>query len=157
MKLEIIMLMGKDGFFELVEDNGNGSSEDEISFARTPIRYEQSTGQLVISSTSGALVEAREWSIKALAFSGGSEPTATLGGHSLTLRAERVESTVTVHLGKASSNEGIVVSFGADPTLARNPAADIIKRVLEDAQISFATKLDILYIQPSLPAAAFRV
>lgn len=31
-KLEIIMLLSKDGFFELVEDNGKGSSKDEISF-----------------------------------------------------------------------------------------------------------------------------
>lgn len=86
--LEVLLVVGKDGAFNLIEDDGTGhlvddggfsmideagveSTEDTVSFSHTPITYKQATGVITIGPTSPpsshAIPKDRKWKIRLLA------------------------------------------------------------------------------------------
>lgn len=86
--LEVLLVVGKDGSFTLVEDDGTGtqvddggfaivddsgveaSAENNVKFVTTPITYKQSTGVLQIgpaSANDGTVPKERSWKVRLLA------------------------------------------------------------------------------------------
>jgi alpha-glucosidase (family GH31 glycosyl hydrolase) len=51
--LEVLIVVGADGEFELAEGDGTGSLVDDIKRSRTPIRYNQAKGTVKIGPTHG--------------------------------------------------------------------------------------------------------
>ena len=65
--IEIWLVVGADGSFDLVEDDGSGATISDVEFATTPIRYSHGDGVLTIGPCTGTLLEARSYSVRLLA------------------------------------------------------------------------------------------
>ncbi|KAH7378501.1 glycosyl hydrolases family 31-domain-containing protein [Phaeosphaeria sp. MPI-PUGE-AT-0046c] len=74
--LEVLLVVGADGSFNLLEDDGSGthesSDENNVSFVSTPIVYKQSTGVLKIGPAGphndhDVVPKKRDWKIRLLA------------------------------------------------------------------------------------------
>ena len=78
-RLEVLVAPGADGAFALVEDDGTGTTPDEIPTARTPLVWRQADGELVIGPAEdphGVLPARREWTVRVL----GTDVAETVSG-----------------------------------------------------------------------------
>jgi hypothetical protein len=153
--LELLVVVGDDGTFDLIEDDGSGDGLDPETIARTPIRFEQAGGRLRVGPVEGALAAvppARSWTLTFpaadLARDRG-EITATVDGVPLpvdtTHSATRTSATVTgVPAGSA-----LVIEIGPEPSLAQNDVPARLFAFLDAAQIEFTVKTQILRIATS--------
>ena len=67
-------MIGEDGSFELIEDDGSGTGEDRQRWASTPLSYQQAGGVLRIGPASGnaeCLPTRRSWTVTFPAYGGG--------------------------------------------------------------------------------------
>jgi alpha-glucosidase (family GH31 glycosyl hydrolase) len=147
--IELIVVVGSDGKFELLEDDGKGQSVDQIKFRRTPISFHQETGELIISATTGddEASHNREWNILFVGYKRNeriqvSITTSTMGCG--------IESRVTHPDGNPRGLFLKLGSFASDVTinvrLEKNPALDVqapapqIIKFLRDAQMNMDQK-----------------
>ncbi len=122
--LEIWIVPGADGAFELIEDEGTGSGLDESGVARTPISY--SDGEVRIGPVSRAidgLPENRSWTVTLL---GATAVAHGEHGSSWTMTDAPVGTAATLRL--------------LDLQLTENDVITRIFDLLDAAQISFADK-----------------
>jgi hypothetical protein len=113
--IEILLFPGKDGQFDLVEDDGSGAEVSDVKLSKTPIRYSQSEGTLTIGPSTNALLKKRSYSIRILAGSA-SDCTIKVDGSSVTpsesasdvidIGTQSTGATITVTLSKIESKEG---------------------------------------------------
>jgi hypothetical protein len=152
--LEILLAVGADGSFTLIEDDGTGSQVDDggfrmideegleasadktVHFSYTPITYKQSTGVLKIGPTSPsnpAIPKNRTWKIRLLAHtvSKNTEIRIVSMSPSTKRNAKPVsfttsyESTGTViTLGSIPTDNSIIMELG--PTSSNGPQLDVI-------------------------------
>jgi hypothetical protein len=144
--VEITLVVGADGAFELLEDSGEGDEIEQIIFARTAIKFDQAEGTLTIGPTAHPLVATREWSVRLPAF----RPTPTQGmtayaGDSpLTPRAEVRANETRIHLGPIPAGEEIIVDLGRNPALLHNDVKSLVQAVLDPMQVEYNIKLAAL-------------
>src|SRR3954470_2490894 len=65
-RVELLVGVGEDGEFTLVEDDGTGATPDDIPTARTKITWRQDAGELEIAAADdphGVLPETRSWTV----------------------------------------------------------------------------------------------
>jgi Domain of unknown function (DUF5110) len=65
-RLELLVAPGADGEFTLIEDDGTGTTPDDIPTARTTIRWRQETGELEIGAADdphGVAPRRRTWTV----------------------------------------------------------------------------------------------
>jgi alpha-glucosidase (family GH31 glycosyl hydrolase) len=65
-RLEVLVAPGADGEFTLIEDDGTGTTAEDIPTARTTITWRQETGELTIGAADdprGVLPRARTWTV----------------------------------------------------------------------------------------------
>lgn len=128
--LEIILVIGADGAYDLVEDDGKGMDLDSVKLATTPIRYDQASGTLTIGPTEYPLLEKRTYTVRVV---------------SAHIDAKGFECTrdgqcTLIDLGTQKSSERVTVSFGSDPHLDKiDPLPTIFER-LTNAQMELLTK-----------------
>jgi alpha-glucosidase (family GH31 glycosyl hydrolase) len=143
--LEILLVVGADGQFELVEDAGVGASIRDIEFSRTPIKYTHSTGTLTIGPTSNPLVPMRKWSVRLLAYTPSAEIRGTRDSQSLKPRSESTPTGTLVEVGTVPGFESIKLELGtAEPQLDKTGTQDAIFKVLDDGQMS-TRKKDVIW------------
>jgi alpha-glucosidase (family GH31 glycosyl hydrolase) len=90
--LEVLVVVGADGAFELIEDDGTGSGLDPATVARTPIGFDQHEGCVTVGPSSGALgclPERRTWRVTFLGLTPGANPTVTVDGTAVDARARQ--------------------------------------------------------------------
>ena len=141
--LEISLVVGADGSFELVEDAGIGAAAEDIEFSKTPIQYTHATGTLTIGPTSNPLVPMRKWSVRLLSFTAaeGSKITATRDGQPMKARSESTENGTLVEVGTVPGFETIKLSLGTDrPALDKTAVKKAVFTVLDDGQIQTDAK-----------------
>lgn len=136
--IEILLVVGADGKFDLVEDDGSGADYDDVKFSTTPIRYSQANGTLNIGPTEGEkLLENRSYSVRLLAASP-SDTTLEVDGSVIIPPPSDEEGLI--HLGSHSTSSTITLSLGADMQLAkRDPKPHIFER-LSKAQMGIDEK-----------------
>ncbi|KAF2836148.1 glycoside hydrolase family 31 protein [Patellaria atrata CBS 101060] len=64
--IHLIVVVGQDGSFELLEDEGTGADAHEAEFARTPIKWEQASGKLTIGPVvddNNVIPYERKWTV----------------------------------------------------------------------------------------------
>ena len=144
--LEVLVVPGSDGGFEMIEDDGAGSGLDPDTVARTAMAYDQRTGTVTIGPVAGnpEVVPAhRTW-------------TVTFLGR----RADRVQvrvdgEEVTVPLNRAGSRIRVTVDVPAtarltvtllDPTPVGAAVGDRLFAVLDRAQIGYELKQQVLEV-----------
>ena len=141
-KMEILLVVGADGQFELVEDDGSGASVDQIAFSRTLIKYTQADGKLTIGADGKPLVAQRDWSIRLLAYTPNFDQVkVTSGGKSINIAwsndyAPSDPNGWLLELGKLDSTKEIAVHLGAkSPQLDIAPLKSAAFIVIDAAQI----------------------
>jgi alpha-glucosidase (family GH31 glycosyl hydrolase) len=100
--IEILLFPGKDGHFDLVEDDGTGAEISQIKLSRTPIKYSQAEGKLTIGPTSNPLLKERSYTVRIL---GGSAKNVEINGSS------KSADKGVIDIGKQSTSEAIEVKF----------------------------------------------
>jgi alpha-glucosidase (family GH31 glycosyl hydrolase) len=153
--LEILVVIGADGSFEMIEDDGTGSGLDEESVARTPISFDQASGSVTVGPTTGAtgcLPGLRSWRITFV----GTDPDVPADQMSVAVDDASGTGTTAMESGRISvtvddvaPTSALRVSVGAEPAPEPNDVAGRIFTLLDRAQIEFEAKKDIYALATS--------
>ncbi|HEY0167290.1 MAG TPA: TIM-barrel domain-containing protein [Jatrophihabitans sp.] len=145
--LEVLLVVGEDGSFELVEDDGLGPGDDRRRWASTPLSFDQATGVLRIgpvSGNAGCLPARRGWTVTLLAYDGGAaEPRASVDGAAVPVTVRRDGRRMSVRVAEAPVSSTVRVSLGARPALAPNDVEDRLFALLHRAQLSYELKTQV--------------
>jgi alpha-glucosidase (family GH31 glycosyl hydrolase) len=144
--LELMVVVGVDGTFELLEDDGTGQLVDQNKFRRTPISFHQESKELIIGPTSGEdqASHIREWSVQFMGYQRHEKAqvsiTTSLGNESRTVELEGNGRSLAVELGSFASNVKITVRLEKDPVLDVQETAPQIVKFLRNAQMNMDLK-----------------
>ena len=144
-RLEVLVVVGTDGTFTLLEDDGT-----DTGVARTAFTFDQADGALVISPPSGAvacLPATRSWTVTFVSFDG--SPAASVNGLPVDGHLVRGDHNVSVTVDDVPIDARLDVRVGADPRLASNDVAGRLFALLDRAQISYAVKSRVLEVATS--------
>ncbi|KAK9236533.1 glycosyl hydrolases family 31-domain-containing protein [Lipomyces kononenkoae] len=145
--LEVIIVVGADGTFELLEDDDTGAVVDDVRFSRTPIVFSQQSGIIRIGPTSPVIPEApitREWTLKFPALPKPKDVRLLIDGEERVAETKYIDSYGTVvQLGPIPLGAECTVNIGTEPELVPPEPATRIYPILNDAQISFDLKLSL--------------
>ncbi|KAF2733526.1 hypothetical protein EJ04DRAFT_513169 [Polyplosphaeria fusca] len=144
--LEVIIVVGADGSFNLIEDDGSGThvetgdfaivdedgveaaSDNNARFSYTPITYKQSTGVIKIGPTSpddASIPKNRDWKIRLISYTPAPDLrcvcTSAKKAKPLSFRTEAVDNGTLIHIGSVPSNNSIIVELGTS-----GPRLDIL-------------------------------
>jgi len=147
--LEIIVTVGVDAEFTLVEDDGTGEDVDHINFCRTPLKYVQETGQIIIGPTNNPLVQVRDWSVQLPAFPLDhiDQIKVKVGKSSAEFTVKQDSKGITVHITQeVSADDQVTVDLGTDLQMRSNDVLFKIDEFLKRAQIEHDTKFEVLTI-----------
>ncbi|KAJ5288241.1 hypothetical protein N7478_003927 [Penicillium angulare] len=152
--IELLVVVGADGIFELVEDDGNGQYTDLIDFRRTRISFHQHTGELHIGRTSGGDTpsSARQWWIRFLGYAQSEAIQVSVGDESRMINGKDVKNGLLLDLGLQPESAYIIVKLKDYPTMMINhPQVQIID-FLRGAQIKLDLKDEIRrVVEKSVP------
>ncbi len=135
--LEVVVVVGADGHFDLIEDDGTATG----AVARTPIRYDQETGVLIVGPVQGAVdavaavPSERRWT---LSFVGLAEPAATVNGEPASFDGEKLT------VDAVPTSAPLRVDLGPRPRLRENDVTARIFALLDRAQIAYETKAQVM-------------
>ncbi|KAJ9143890.1 Alpha-xylosidase [Pleurostoma richardsiae] len=150
---EIVLVVGADGFFEILEEAEDGSC------SRTPVRFTQASGRLEVGPFPGLGGTARD-------AEGGEDADEVLPDSPLTLNVRllgiKKPRLITIEAGPSApqpqvleeanglliaqvllgrgSGEVITFDLGPHPQLDHNDAAGLIEPIIRDAQIEYRLK-----------------
>ncbi|MCJ1303250.1 hypothetical protein MMC08_006058 [Hypocenomyce scalaris] len=144
-KLEILVVVGADGQFTMLEDDGTGSSVAEVKFKKTPILYTQAKGTLQIGpSQDGSTSAAKyDWSMRFLGMAGSKTPRVLVDDVEESPATKVVSNGLLVELGQIASSAKIIVEFGEHPELEVADPASFILPLLSNAQMEFDLKTKV--------------
>ncbi|KAK9384916.1 hypothetical protein V1515DRAFT_582465 [Lipomyces mesembrius] len=120
--LEVIVVVGRDGSFDIYEDDGNGSGIEDVDFVHTPLSYIQDIGTLSIGpvvTKAKSVVGKRDWTFSFL----------------------MLDSVKIAVEGPATAKLEIVL--GDNAQLAVTDASKHIFRLLNDACMLFDVKQEV--------------
>jgi len=146
--IEVLVVLGADGEFEILEDDGKGSSPDEVNWTKTSIKYSHNDGTLTIGPSSSAFstVKEREWTIRFLGLSEVYDIIVSVGTEQKKVEPVKEKNGVVIHIGKVAADTKVTVSLGKTPELSHNDVGAFVRSILSDAQIQFRLKEDIWQI-----------
>jgi len=154
--LDLLVVVGSDGDFELVEDDGTATG----SVARTRIRFDQAGGSLVVEPVrdpGGAGPRSRSWTVTFPALEPDIVPVASVDSlpHEAQPRHDRTRVSITVEDVPTTST--VRVELGRAPRLRGNDVHDRLFALLDGAQIEYATKTRVMATATSDRPLAVRV
>src|SRR4051794_693567 len=150
--LEVLVVVGADGSFELIEDDGSGDGLDPSTIVRTPIRFEQAGGRLSVGPARGALTavpSARSWTLTFLAVADLAEIIATVDDVLAPVQTARTATRTSVTVMDVPAGSELVFDLGAEPRLAPNDVGARLFAFLEAAQIDYTIKTEVQRIATS--------
>jgi len=143
--LEVMVVVGSDGRFELVEDDDTRAGD----LARTPIAFDQATGTLEIGRPRGApdvIPAVRSWTLTFPALSDEVTPAASVDGRPVQARLRRESTRTSVTVEDVPRSACLRMDLGADPQLRDNDVHNRLFRVLDRAQTKYAIKTRVMAI-----------
>lgn len=142
--IELVIVVGKDGHFELLEDDGTAEGLDKAVLAQTPISFTQATGEIKIGPTQNPLVTQRRWSIQLPGFDPAGPASVYSEGRTIPIEFNNDPENghaVIVLDNPLAGDKGVTIKLGtSNPQLRRNETKTRIRQVLERAQIQHDTK-----------------
>lgn len=144
--LEVVVVIGADGKFELLEedeDRSNASTDKPVAWRRTPISFTQSTGTITIHpSGEGKAPKARDWSIRLLGYKPAQSPEVRIDQAVVktSTSQEGGRLGLLIKVGKIPPGGSAFVKFGPEVKLAINDPLALADPVVFTAQISYNTK-----------------
>ncbi|TPG18274.1 TIM-barrel domain-containing protein [Pedococcus bigeumensis] len=136
--VELVLAVGADGRFDLVEDDGS----TEARTAVTQITWDEATGTLVVGRTTGAVEvvpSARTWTLLVL----GAEASATRsapGSEGTTLTPEPATAGTRFVLGGVATVDGLTVTVGDIRSFGWTRTVGQVRQVLDRARIDYNLK-----------------
>ncbi len=130
--LEILVVVGADASFDLLEDDGKGSTIDEVVFHSTHITYTHSDYTLRFNTTDGMT---RSWSFRFLGIK-----HVQLHSPNRELEVIQQSNGTVVHLGQLPPNSEIAIAFDRQPEFVPMDPYSRIWPILDGAQLLFDIK-----------------
>ncbi|MET0422381.1 MAG: TIM-barrel domain-containing protein, partial [Actinoplanes sp.] len=127
--LELLVVVGADGVFELIED--------EV----TRITYDQDRGELVVGPSAGSAV--RRWTVTFPGL-GETEPTATVDDVAVPAEIRHEDTRLSITVDDVPASATLRITIGARPRLRPNDVAGRLFTLLDRAQIEYRTKQLVL-------------
>jgi alpha-glucosidase (family GH31 glycosyl hydrolase) len=158
--LEVLVVVGADGAFELVEDDGTGDGLDPATVVRTPIGYEQACGRVSVGPAGGALTAlppSRAWTLTLVGTDAPGQPSASVDGAPVPVEVSRTPTRTSVTVAGVPSGSALVVELGGPPALIANDVRGRLYGLLDAAQIEYQLKTQILGIATSQAPLHVRV
>ncbi|MGC5165590.1 TIM-barrel domain-containing protein [Luteimicrobium sp. DT211] len=174
--LEVLVVVGADGAFDLVEDDGGPvASADAPNVVRTPVRWSQAGGRAVVGPARGgadglaAVPARRTWTLTfpSLGVLGADEAAlvvATVDGARVQAAVERVAlaadprgSGLAVTVADVPVGAEVVVVLGPGTTLEAGDLAGRVFDLLDRAQIAYDLKERLLAVATADEPATTRV
>ena len=150
--LEVLVVVGADGAFELIEDDGTGTGLDPAGVARTPISFDQSEGAVTVGPASGALdclPGSRSWTVTFLALTALVDPVATIDGIVVDARTTVGDNRTSVIVDGVPAGSTVRVGIDRDPALDSVDVASRLFTLLDRAFIEYEEKQRIYAIVTS--------
>lgn len=170
--LEVLLAVGADGAFTLIEDDGTGthvddggfrmidaegieSSDETVLFSHTPITYKQSTGVIKIGPTdppNSSIPKSRTWKIRLLAHmpSHDTEIRCITTSPHTKRHAKTLAHTITsesgstvITLKEVPVEQTIIVELGSSPQLDVLDPNPKIWDIIDTARIDMDRKWDV--------------
>ncbi len=173
--LEVLVAVGADGSFDLVEDDG----AEPAGRVCTPLRWGQADGMLQVGpavGNTGCLPPERDWTLTFLACQPGEDPVVTVDGEPVAAELSRTGRRTSVRVTGVPVTAAVLLSLGERPRLAANDVADRLFALVHRAQLSYDVKtrlyaaatadaplavrlsqLQALQLGPALEAAVFEL
>jgi alpha-glucosidase (family GH31 glycosyl hydrolase) len=158
--LEVLVVVGADGGFELVEDDGTGSGLDPHTVATTSISFDQVSGTVTVGPASGALdclPVSRNWTVTFLGLDPGTDPIAVRNDAPMDAAVSRDEGRISISVKDIPVTDTLRIGVGADPGLAANDVAGRLFAMLDRAHIAYETKKLIQTIATSERPLSVRI
>ena len=134
--IEIILVVGADGAFELLEDDGKGSDLEAIHFSKTRIVFNQTSGRLTIGPTLNPLVENRQYRVRLPAFEQSPNLAPTISSSGGSIKSITTDKAQTVlNMGPTAVKNEITVELGQSPKLRQNDIASATFAILDKSQM----------------------
>ncbi|KGM13375.1 glycoside hydrolase family 31 protein [Cellulomonas bogoriensis] len=141
--LEVLVVVGADGTFELVEDDDAADPRT----ARTLLTYDQSTGTVEVRPVEGAadvVPASRTWTVTFPALAVGADPVAEVDGTTVVARTAAEGERLSVTVEDVPRGSTVRVHLGDGPRLRANDVRARVFAVLDRARIEHATKSRVL-------------
>jgi alpha-glucosidase (family GH31 glycosyl hydrolase) len=159
--LELLVVVGADGAFELVEDDGTGDGLGPATIVRTAIRYDHHAGTVTVGPARGALPavpSSRRWTITFVAARvPHREPSAFVDGAPVLADVTATATRTSVTVDDVPAVASLVVALGAGPRLVDNDVRTRLFALLEAAQIEYVVKSTVLRVATSSQPLHVRV
>jgi hypothetical protein len=139
--LEVLVVVGADGTFTLVEDDDTATG-----VATTPLTFSQDAGTFTVGPAVGSLdclPPTRSWTVTFVSFDG----SPSVGGFAAT--QTRTDGRVSVTVDDVPVGATLTIEVGPDPQLSANDVAARLFTLLDRAQISYDLKTRIHQIATS--------
>jgi alpha-glucosidase (family GH31 glycosyl hydrolase) len=170
--IEVLLVVGADGSFNLIEDDGTGSHVDDggfrmiddegieaadetVHFSTTPITYKQSTGVLKIGPTSPPnkdIPKSRSWKVRLLAHTIRqsteircitTSPSTKRHAKALNYTTHKESNDTIITIGSVPSDNAVIIELGAGPQLDVIDPNPKIWDIIDKAWIGMDQKWDI--------------
>ncbi|KAF2114902.1 glycosyl hydrolases family 31-domain-containing protein [Lophiotrema nucula] len=139
---EVVLVVGADGSFDLIEDDGSGThvtdgdfamiddagietASDSVRFIHTPITYKQSEGIVTIGPTTPmddpSIPKNRDWKVKLVAYSASPGlrcmTTNSKKAKPIKFTTEQVDNAIIINLKSVPSNHACIIELGSGAQL----------------------------------------
>ena len=150
--LELLIVVGADGHFDLVEDDGGADG----AVAITPIRFEQGNGTLVVGPVRGAVQSVpatRSWTLTFPALAADADPIATVNDVPQPVQVHREESRIRITIAEVPAAATLRITLKTSQLVGNNVQKRIFD-LLNRCQIAYLTKTAVLEcVAPDVPPA----
>lgn len=149
--IELLVVVGADGAFELVEDDGTADG----GTARTPITFDQAGGVLTVGACRGdsaaraAVPATRTWTVTFVALADDVTPAASVDGVPVGADVSRGGDRTSVTVSDVATSAAVRVDLGPHPRLRANDVPARLFALLDRAQIPYETKTRVLAVATS--------
>jgi len=138
---EVLIAVGADGEFTVMEDDGTGTSMEDVNKVETHIKYTQRTGCVQLDPVQGnSAFSTREWNILFLGISNLTDINVSIDGAERKVNVEQKPHGALVKLGAISTKATTIVNIGKDPSLRSTDYIALLQPILNSAQIEFQLK-----------------
>ncbi|MEJ5914513.1 glycoside hydrolase family 31 protein [Pseudokineococcus sp. 1T1Z-3] len=137
--LELLVVVGADGTFELCEDDDTTTGD----VVRTPITFNQASGRLTVGPATGPtdVVPARRtWTVTFVALEDGRAPVVTVDGDAASAEVTRTATRTSVTASGIAPTSTLHVDLGVRPALRDNDVHGRLFALLDAAQTEHRLK-----------------
>lgn len=138
---ELILTMGADGSFDLLEEpEGTVSPEESSAWTHTPIQFVQKTGLITIGPSSTMDEGLRSWSIRLMGARKPEKLQALVDGNEQKPEVSTEANGILIKIGNIPTKCTVSIALGSEPQSKRPEVLNLIEPVLLHSQNEYVVK-----------------